>query len=622
MLPIARLASRRALNPVEQGAEPGSTSGGSDAPEPPAEPSVEVTRTEGVHADGTYADSSEPPRWRDARIPHVTLLMLGLCATAFCAILYLARHLDFFFDEWSFIGTAAHWHLRDYFVPHNEHWSTVPMVIYKILLETVGLRSYLPYMAVLLLLHVSAAFLLFLIVRRRCGDVLALCAATILLFLGRGYEDLLWAFQMGFLGSVTFGLLAIYLLGADEVPGRRRAVAASAALLLSLMSSGIGLFFFAAAAVDLLRDGRRRRLLWVHIVPGIAYLWWYFEFGRQALAGDPSPFRHPLQTLEGLAGYTPAGIGTAAAGVFALATVWGPIALAGLAATAAVLWYRKRLDSGLSIGAAVGIVAQFTLTGLVRAQDGTAEATASRYVYIGAVFVLLILTEALRDARWLGLWRTLAPVTAACVVAGGAAVLVHQNTGRTKVTQFQDKELAVTWLFRNAPSLRRDVVIDALYLPVVTPSIYFATRLKYGSPASVPTLTVADLRNLPSRRINLELRTLLPLVVTSTVVNPTGGSTPPGARCGTTVLGGRFADLTIPDGQAASVSAIGAHAASQVVFSTWALGKAPDGGDQAASVSSGHGLHIRFPHTGLGMPWHFRLANNGASNVALCIGSA
>ena len=591
---IPRLASRRALNPGEQGAE-----------------GIESDR-----ADGAQSDRADTPRWRDARVPHAMKLMAGLCVTAFCAILYLARRLDFFFDEWSFIGTAAHWHLRDYFVPHNEHWSTVPMVIYKVLLDTVGMRSYLPYMAVLLLLHVSAAFLLFLIVRRRCGDVLALCAATILLFIGRGYEDLLWAFQMGFLGSVAFGLLAIYLLGArgDELPGRRRAAGASVALLLALMSSGIGLFFFAAAAVDLLLDGRRRRLLWVHVVPGLAYLWWYFAFGRQALAGDPSPFRHPLQTLDGLVGYVPAGVGTAAAGVFALATTWGPIAMAGLAATAAVLWYRERLDSGLSIAAAVGIVLQFTLTGLVRSQDGTAEATQSRYIYIGAVFILLILTEALRDARWSGLWRALAPVTAACVVAGGAAVLVHENTIQTKVTQFQDKELAVTWLFRDAPSLHRGVVIDTLYLPVVTPSIYLAARLKYGSPAVVPTLTVADLRDLPSR-INLELRSLLPLVVSSAA-----GNTPAGARCGVTVPQGGYADLTVPDGQAASVSAIGAHAASQVAFSTWVLGTGPDGGDQQGTVSPGHYLRIQFPSTGLGMTWHFRLSNGGDSNLAVCVG--
>ncbi|MGH6654940.1 MAG: hypothetical protein ACRDVE_07010, partial [Actinocrinis sp.] len=189
--------------------------------------------------------------------------MIGLCVAAFCGILYAARNLTFYYDEWSFIQTASHWRPRDYFVPHNEHWSTVPMLIYKVLLEVGGTRSYLPYLAVLLLMHVCTAFVLFLIIRRRCGDLLALSAAAILLFLGRGYEDLLWAFQIGFLGSVLFGLLAIWLLGGGASGaadgggrgegrgvGRLRATAGSASLLLALMSSGIGLFFVAAVAVD------------------------------------------------------------------------------------------------------------------------------------------------------------------------------------------------------------------------------------------------------------------------------------------------------------------------------------------------------------------------------------
>lgn len=603
-----RMAARHAMNPVEEAVEPSAA---------PDDGEVAETIADGADTGfAEYADYTGTPTWRDARVPYVMLVMLGLCAAAFGAILYAARNLDFYFDEWSFIGTAARWRLRDYFEPHNEHWSTVPMVIYKVLLDTVGMHSYLPYMAVLLLLHVSAGFLLFLIVRRRCGDMLGLCAGTILLFLGRGYENILWAFQIGFLGSVVFGLLALYLLGAggDELPSRRRAIGASAALLLALMSSGMGLVFFAAAAVDLLLDSRRRRLLWVHIVPGLAYLWWYFAFGRQAVAGDPSPFHDPLKTLEGLVGYAPTGIGSATAGVFALSELWGPIALAGLAATAAVLWYRNRLDSGLSIAAAVAIVLQYTLTGLVRAQYGSVQATAPRYVYIGAVFVLVILAEALRGVRWLGLWRAVAPVTAACIVVGGAAVLLHENTVRTNTLSLQKKELEITWLFRDAPSLDRGVVLDHELLPVVSPAIYIAARNRYGTP--LPTITLADLSSMKPRDVNGTLRNLLPLVVT-----PTNGTAPPNATCGAAIAPGSLRSLTVAGGAGAWVGTIGKHAASQVMFTIWAMGRAPDGEYQQRDVSSSSGLYLRFPDTGLGLSWHFRLSNAGGNPVSLCVGA-
>jgi hypothetical protein len=494
------------------------------------------------------------------------------------------------------------------------HWSTVPMLIYKVLLDTVGLRSYLPYLGVLLLLHVSAAFLLFLIVRRRGGDVLALSAAAVLLFLGRGYENLLWAFQIGFLGSVAFGLLAIYLLGggSDEVPGRRRAAGASAALLLALMSSGIGLFFFATAAVDLFLDERRRRLLWVHIAPGLAYVWWYSTFGREAVTQDHAHFG--LKTLEGLLGYAPIGIGTATAGTFALSPLWSPLALAGLTATAVVLWYRKRLDTGLSIAAAVAIVLQYTLTGLVRARLGDSQATAPRYVYIGSVFVLMILAEALRDARWRGVWRTVAPITAACMVAGGTVVLVQQAGVRTDSMATQKYELEITWLFRNAPSLDRGAVLDRKMLPVVNPSLYIATRLRYGT--HLPELTVQQLARIKPRIVNNEMRILLPLHVATTT-----SSKPLSARCWSTVPTGGHMDLTVPDGSTASVQPLGAHAASQVVLAAWYLGSAPDGGYQQWSVTSGHSLHIAFPDSGQRLRWHFRLIDSSGSTVAICVGA-
>lgn len=582
-------------------------------------PDVPTTAAMPSAAAARSGSRVSPPLWRDVRIPHATKIMLALCVLAFGALLYTTRHLDFYYDEWSFLGSAHRWTLRSYFVPHNEHWSTVPMLIYKTLLFLNGAHSYMPFVAVLLLIHVTTVFLLFMVVRRRCGDLLGLIAGTVLLFLGRGYEDIIWAFQIGFLGSVMFGLLALHLLGKRPAAGRARAVAGSAALLLALMSSGMGLFFLVVVGLDLVLDRDRRRLWWTLVVPSVAYVWWYLTFGRQGTAEDHSIFT--FKTLEGLVGYAPTGIGSAAAGTVALSPLWAPIAFAALTATAVLLWYRKRLDTGLAIPAAVGIVLQFTLTGLVRAQYGDSQATAPRYVYIGAVFVLLIVTEAVRDARWQGVWRTVAPVTAAAlVVVTGASVLVHQERLRAKSLLPQKYELEVTWLFRGAPGLAPNVVLDQRLLPVVTPSIYYEIRSRYGSP--LPDVSVGRLAALPPRVVNDEMRLLMPLLVSRVPApaNATASSTP---GCRLTVPAGGSTDLSVLGGSDASVLALGAHAASQLIVSTWYLGDAPDGGSQHWSVSSGHGLHIRFPDTGHQLRWHVRLQVAGGSPVAVCLpGSA
>ncbi|HEU5355909.1 MAG TPA: hypothetical protein VFU65_15660 [Actinocrinis sp.] len=607
---ISRMASRRAASATGESVEQ------SHEPEPGSAP----TRGPGTAPIGAIAAAGsrregEPLLWQHLRIPHSAKLMLGLCAIAFTALLYATRNLDFYYDEWSFLDTAHQWTLRSYFLPHNEHWSTIPMLVYKVLLAINGAHSYLPFMAVVLLLHVTAAFLLFLVVRRRCGDLLGLIAGTILLFLGRGFEDIIWAFQIGFVGSVVLGLLGLYLLGERPAVGRARAAAGSAALLLALMSSGVGLFFLVAVGVDLVLDRERRRLLWTLIVPAVAYVWWYLTFGREGVAHDHSVFT--FKTLEGLVGYTPTGIGSATAGVFALSSLWAPMAFAGLTATAVLVWYRKHLDCGLAIPAAVGIVLQFALTGLVRAQLGDAQATASRYVHIGAVFVLIILTEAMRDLRWQGLWRTVAPVTAAAViVVAGGSVLIQQEHLRSKMLSAQKYELQITWLFRHAPGLNQQVAIDRTLLPIVTPALYFESRDRYGSP--LPTINLAKLTKLPQRIVNREMRVLMPLVVSAFgATNKPVMVAPPG--CPVTVGAGGYEDVTVAGGSTASIEALGTNASSQLVLSSWYLGNGPDGDPQRVNAWTRHGLRVKFPDTGQHLSWHFRVQVAGGSPVALCV---
>ncbi|HEX2679787.1 MAG TPA: hypothetical protein VHQ03_00675, partial [Candidatus Dormibacteraeota bacterium] len=140
------------------------------------------------------------------RVPHARLLV-GLGAALVGAwLLWLTRGYTFFYDEWTFIFTAPDWTLNTYFQPHNEHPSMLFRAVYVVLLNTVGLRSYIPYMTVDVLLHLANVWLLFEVVRRGAGDLVGLGAAALLLVLGRGWEDMLWAFQMAWLASVALGL--------------------------------------------------------------------------------------------------------------------------------------------------------------------------------------------------------------------------------------------------------------------------------------------------------------------------------------------------------------------------------------------------------------------------------
>src|ERR1700674_3342994 len=162
----------------------------------------------------------------DTRMARSRLIVVVGSLVAAATILWLASTFTFYYDEWTFITTAPAWSWASYLQPHNEHPVMLTRAIYAVLLSTVGLRSYLPYMAVVLALHAASVVLLFEIVRRRAGDLVALGAATLLLVLGAGWENLLWAFQLQFVGSVACGLGM--LLALQQQPRPRNLLVAAA----------------------------------------------------------------------------------------------------------------------------------------------------------------------------------------------------------------------------------------------------------------------------------------------------------------------------------------------------------------------------------------------------------
>src|SRR5713226_3512047 len=163
----------------------------------------------------------------DFRIPRARLLVVAGTVIGVAAMLWLSRGFYFYFDEWDFILTAPDWSWTTYLQPHNEHPVMLPRLIYAVLLATVGLRSYLPYMAVLLALHAASVVLLFELARRRGGDLVGIAAAALLLVLGAGWENLLWAFQIAFVGSVACGLGALLALEGPNPSPHRGAISKS-----------------------------------------------------------------------------------------------------------------------------------------------------------------------------------------------------------------------------------------------------------------------------------------------------------------------------------------------------------------------------------------------------------
>jgi hypothetical protein len=364
-------------------------------------------------------------RRRVAAPPHAaTWIALGALVLGATALaLHLGRSTTFYFDDWTFIQDRRGWDLDALFAPHNEHLSLVPVLVYKLLFEVAGIESYTPYRVAGLVVHALVVVLLFLYARRRVGDLAALAAAAVVALLGQAWPDVLWPFQIGFLGSLAAGLGALLALDRRD---RRGDVIAAILLTVALASSSLGIPLLAAAAIEvLLRPDRKRR--WpVLAVPAVLYAAWYLNYGGEGHTSADNLFATPAYVLEAAAG--------AAGALFGLGPVWGRPLLIGLVVLL-VLAVRRGILDHWRLTALIALPLVFwVLTGIARAD--LHEPAAPRYLYPGVLFLLLVAVEAARGTRIASrggaaaLLVTLALVTLAHIGAlrDGAGYLRDQAT--------------------------------------------------------------------------------------------------------------------------------------------------------------------------------------------------
>jgi hypothetical protein len=417
------------------------------------------------------------------RVPRARTIVIAIATLVALAILWLSRNFNFYFDEWDFILAAPSWTPLSLLEPHNGHPSMLLISVYAVLLNTVGLRSYVPYMAVLLVLHATCVVLLFELVRRRAGDLIGLAAGALLVVLGAGWENLLWAFQIGSVGAVACGLGMLLVL--DGPSTSRRLAAAAVLLTASLMFSGIGLCFGVAVAVQIIATpGRRRDVIWF-LPTAIALGAWYLAFGRH----DALPGGITAATIATLPLYIGWGVASAIAGIAGLGGVIGlPIAVVGVAIV--VVGWRRKVDVfTLSIVAA--LLTFYFVAGLNRAQFGYQQSGAGRYVYEGAVFWILILSDAARDLPWRGTWR---PALAACLFLAcfnNAVLLVGVSAAKTVQMQREDADLYALQEVRHQPCRKASGAVDPLVMPQVNrPDVYYRAVDRFGSPPQHLIFTV------------------------------------------------------------------------------------------------------------------------------------
>jgi hypothetical protein len=483
----------------------------------------------------------------------VLAVLALLVAVAFVLLYRKGFGTTFYYDEWNFVMNRRGWDVDTFLRPHNEHLSLVPVLIFKLLFVTVGLDSYGVYRALLLVIHVVCVVLVYALARERIEPPLALAVAALVLFVGAAWNDLLVPFQISFLISVAAGLGMLLALERSDLGGT---IAVAVLLGLSLASSSVGIAFAAAAAVHILLRRDRLSRLWAVAVPSLLYLVWLAAYGDPtATAGDRSLTQLANDNLPAAPGY----VATAAAGaigaVVGLGIEWGrPLAVGGLLLF--VLYVLRGRSLSLRLLALLAAAAAYWgLAAVFRAHVN--PPTDSRYLYLGAILVLLLAVELIPPVVSTGrLLVVLAVVVGAAAIANfgslrsGSAYL--QEWSRYVRAELGALELA-------GPGTRSDFAPDPVRAPDITAGRYFEAVEQYGSPASTPE-EIASAGEPERQAADSVLTQALGALVLEG--GEAAGTTPPGVEAvdkgQATMRGGciRFVpsaagasiDMTVPDG--------------------------------------------------------------------------
>ena len=330
--------------------------------------------------------------WPRALADPVTWHYISLAVGA-VFLLYVSRHQWFFFDEWGFLAErSVTIGSQGLFEPHNEHWSTTPLLLYGLVFRLFGMTSYLPYMSLVVVAHLAVVHVVWRIaVRSEVNPWMATAFCAAFLPFGPGADNLLWAFQVGFVGSVATGLAAILVQDRRRLSSRRLK-AGWGMSVFALTFSGVSVPLVAASALVAWMRRGFRALLVAASVPAMVYLVWLLSVGAGGLGAVPvtedTLRSSPAFLVNGLNAVLSLGTGTPLAG------------LVPIAVSAGALIVRRRRGGNpahVAIAAGIGELLLLIMFALGRSGLGVEAAGALRYVYIGAALLLPLMLIGLSE---------------------------------------------------------------------------------------------------------------------------------------------------------------------------------------------------------------------------------
>ena len=408
-------------------------------------------------------------------------------AVAAALILYLNRGTTFFVDEIGFLYSSPGLDASYVLEPDNGHLVATTRLVFKAILETFG-AGYLPFRLLAVSSVLLSAGLFYALVKRRIGALPALAPALVLLFLGSDAQHVVIPVGFTVMFSTAAGLASLLAIERDD---RRADIAACGLLALSLATFSVGLAFAVGIAISVLLRPDRWQRAWIFLIPLALYAaWWVSALDAPKASGTQTQLSDALLIPSYVAESVAAVTGSLAGLSYDFATAsprvvelgWGRI-LAVLAVVGLVLRVRRGNVSP-SLWVSLGIVLTYWVLGAFVVSDLRPPGL-TRYVYVGAVGVLLVATDAARPIRFSRLGLAVLFAVCAASVATNVALLkdaaasFRNDYSIQARAEFAMFELAREHLDPEPTTVATPEVLDDR----ARAEVHVATVDRYGSPA-------------------------------------------------------------------------------------------------------------------------------------------
>jgi hypothetical protein len=297
--------------------------------------------------------------------------------------------------------------------------------------------------------------------------------------MGSGWQNILWPFQIGMMGAFATGLWAFNETDRNEI--RRWRISILVAISLASAGGGIAV----AAIIGLLLFLRKEWRALIALVPTLMlYGVWYLKYGvSQSQEGNLS--KTPRYVLDSAL--------AAGAGIGSKSLVFGGFVIGVLAVL--YLQQQKSIKATSLVNVLVlFLLTTWCLTGLSRAHLG--EPGASRYVYVGATCIVLLLGLLLPEIKT---WPSIIGFLMAVILL----VLPNMKMMRAGAQGLLDTSIHLraeqSAVEHIRTSVRADYAIDGTRAPQLSAGEYLSAVDRFGSPAyswkavsSLPAETLVD----------------------------------------------------------------------------------------------------------------------------------